>query len=63
MITMKIKYHLMIAALLLGVSSAQAHDNKKQVEPIELLIDFKIEGHFTGFTPTGIPVYTIGGPG
>ncbi|RDH85672.1 MAG: hypothetical protein DIZ80_01725 [endosymbiont of Galathealinum brachiosum] len=34
-----------------------------QTEPVEYLIDFKISGQFTGFTPEGLPVYTINGPG
>lgn len=37
--------------------------NKHQVEPVELLVDFKISGNFGGFTDAGIPFYTIGGPG
>lgn len=37
--------------------------NKHQVEPVEMLIDFKIDGHFGGFTDTGIPFYTMEGPG
>jgi hypothetical protein len=40
-----------------------ADDEKRQVEPVELLVDFKIEGNFTGFTDLGMPIYTIGGPG
>lgn len=34
-----------------------------QSEPVELLIDFKIEGQFTGMTDQGAPIYTINGPG
>ncbi|MFK5892512.1 MAG: hypothetical protein QM504_04740 [Pseudomonadota bacterium] len=34
-----------------------------QTEPVEYLIDFKISGQFTGFTPEGLPIYTINGPG
>ena len=40
-----------------------ADDKKQQVEPVELLVDFKIKGNFTGMTELGMPVYTIGGPG
>ena len=42
---------------------ANADSLKKQFEPVELLVDFKISGGFTGFTDQGIPFYTIGGPG
>lgn len=42
---------------------AYADDKKQQVEPVELLVDFKIEGSFTGMTDLGMPIYTIGGPG
>jgi len=42
---------------------ANADYKKKQVEPVELLIDFKIAGNLDGFTDQGIPFYTIGGPG
>ena len=65
MLKTKMTYTIVVAALLplfLGVPAAQAHGNKKQVEPIELLIDFKISGQFTELTPSG-PLYTIGGPG
>lgn len=40
-----------------------ADDLENQVEPVELLVDFKIAGNFTGFTEVGLPIYTIGGPG
>ena len=66
MLNTKMKYAIVVASLLslfLGISTAQADPEKKQVEPIELLIDFKITGQFTGFTPEGTPLYTIGGPG
>lgn len=42
---------------------ATADDLKKQVEPVELLVDFKMAGNFTGFTDQGVPFYTLGGPG
>ena len=45
------------------VMPAVADDKKQQVEPVELLVDFKIAGNFTGFTELGMPIYTIGGPG
>jgi len=38
-------------------------DAEQQVEPVELLINFQISGHFDGFTELGIPYYSIGGPG
>lgn len=38
-------------------------NTKHQVEPVELLVDFKISGSIGGFTDQGIPFYTIGGPG
>ena len=48
---------------LITTQSAQADARKHQVEPVELLVDFKITGQFTGFTELGLPVYTLGGPG
>jgi len=61
------KYIILAATvlpLLFGQTIVQAHDDDEgQVEPVELLIDFKITGQFTGFTPQGTPLYTIGGPG
>ena len=37
---------------------------KTQTEPLEYLIDFKISGQFTEtYTPEGLPIYTISGPG
>jgi len=41
---------------------ANADDLEHQVEPVELLVDFKISGNFTGMTEQGA-IYTIGGPG
>ncbi len=51
--------------VLIGIAPwAVADEEKRQVEPIELLINFQIAGQFTGFTATqGLPIYTIGGPG
>jgi len=51
-------------ALLVGFNQwVMADDHKNaQVEPIELLINFKIAGNFTGQTADGA-IYTIGGPG
>jgi len=60
-----IKIYL-VAALLQSIILAiptYADDQKKQVEPVELLVDFKIAGNFTSMTELGMPVYTIGGPG
>lgn len=57
----------LIAGILLpalgGMPVAYAEGKETQVEPIELLIDFKISGDFTGFTNEGLPIYTINGPG
>lgn len=36
---------------------------QRQVEPIELIINFQVTGELTGATAVGAPVYTIGGPG
>lgn len=36
---------------------------KKQYEPVELLIDFKVTGQFSGYTELGTPLYTLNGPG
>lgn len=44
-------------------SSYADDDHEKQVEPVELLINFQVSGNFTGFTELGVPYYTIGGPG
>ena len=59
------KMGLLSILLLLVVIAlpASADDRKKQVEPVELLVNFKINGAFTGFTDLGLPIYTIGGPG
>lgn len=43
--------------------SANADELKKQIEPVELLVNFKIAGTFTGQTDIGLPIYTIEGPG
>ena len=51
-----------LIALLLS-SLVNADDDKRQVEPVELLINFQISGQFTGMTDLGAPIYTIGGPG
>ena len=56
----------LLGALLLPaiiVMPVNADDQNQQVEPVELLVDFKIEGNFTGMTELGMPIYTIGGPG
>jgi hypothetical protein len=62
---MRIKTSLLGLLLLpvIIIMPAYADDKKQQVEPVELLVDFKIEGSFTGFTELGMPIYTIGGPG
>jgi len=53
--------------LLAGLSQWAVADDggkrKSQVEPIELLINFKIAGQFTGATTAGEAIYTISGPG
>lgn len=57
-------FALFAMALVGFAQSVIADEEKKQVEPIELLINFQIAGQFTGFTATqGLPIYTIGGPG
>lgn len=43
-------------------NSYSSHKNS-QVEPVEMLVDFKIDGHFGGFTDTGVGFYTMDGPG
>ena len=53
----------LLLATAIVVMPAYADDKKQQVEPVELLVDFKIAGNFTGFTELGMPIYTIGGPG
>ncbi|UCE88819.1 MAG: hypothetical protein JSW10_10920 [Pseudomonadota bacterium] len=63
-----IKTGLLGLLLSLAFVGAQAladnkHKQKRQVEPVELLVDFKIAGNFTGMTPVGEAIYTIGGPG
>ena len=56
----------LISALIIS-SPVQADDdddhNKHQVEPVEMLVDFKIDGNFGGFTNTGVPFYIMEGPG
>lgn len=61
-----LKYFLQTIVLLSSLIGFQANaddGHRKQVEPVELLVDFKIAGTFTGFTDLGLPIYTIGGPG
>ena len=64
-----IKTSLLALSLLPAMLAMQAyadgvhHSRKAQVEPIELLVDFKISGVPTGMTPAGEGIYTIGGPG
>lgn len=54
----------LLGSVLLYVSmQAHGHGLNEQVEPVELLIDFKIAGSLTSYTDQGIPFYTIGGPG
>ncbi len=58
----KILVLMTIAFALLGITAVRADDG--QVEPITLLINFKITGNFTAFDPnTGTSTYTINGPG
>lgn len=52
---------LCIPAILITHTYADAI--KKQIEPVELLVEFKISGTPTGMTPAGEGIYTIGGPG
>ncbi|VAW77812.1 hypothetical protein MNBD_GAMMA12-1080 [hydrothermal vent metagenome] len=65
MLNKKISYLVktLIFIPLLGFSVLHAANKKKQVEPIELLIDFKISGKATSATPSGIPIFTVSGPG
>lgn len=54
-----------LTGLVAGLSflfGASAQATGFQSEPVELLVDFKIEGNVSGFGPAGI-TYTIGGPG
>ena len=58
--------HTFQAFLLLSILVClplKADELKKQFEPIELLVDFKIAGTLSGQTDIGLPIYTIGGPG
>jgi hypothetical protein len=52
-----------LALPIIIATHAYADNLKKQIEPVELLIDFKIAGKLDGYTIQGIPYYTIGGPG
>jgi len=60
-----IKYLLIgVAIITISENLAMADDSlKEQVEPVELLIDFKVTGNFGGLTDQGIPFYNMGGPG
>jgi hypothetical protein len=63
-----IRMMLLLLPVTLMISQVNASGNnsarnKHQVEPVELLVDFKIGGNIDGFTDQGIPYYTIGGPG
>jgi len=54
-----------LAILLIATTAtlqANADNLKKQVEPLELLVNFRIGGNFTGIA-NGEAIYTIGGPG
>ena len=58
---------LFLPMLMAAPVSADDEDDggryKGQVEPVEMLVNFQIGGQFTGFTPVGEAIYTIGGPG
>ena len=54
---------IMMSAPVIADDDDDGDKYKGQVEPVELLVDFKIGGQFTGFTPVGEAIYTIGGPG
>lgn len=58
-----LKKILLLLVLLPLAWSSLALAKHFQNEPVELLVDFKITGQFTGVTAEGFPVYTIGGPG
>lgn len=58
-----LKKILLLLVLLPLAWSSQVLAKRFQNEPVELLVDFKITGQFTGVTAEGFPIYTIGGPG
>lgn len=51
------------AAVLALITSQTVSAGHSQTEPVELLIDFKISGQYTGMTAEGSPIYTLNGPG
>jgi len=52
-----------LIAMCILVTCHTALAGHSQTEPVEYLIDFKVEGQFTGLTAEGLPIYTINGPG
>lgn len=53
----------LLTLLLLPMTLLQSALAADQIEPIDYLIKFDITGTFSGVTPQGAPVFTIGGPG
>lgn len=47
----------------LAILPAYADSLKKQVEPVELLVNFQMSGNFSGISSGGLPIYTLSGPG
>jgi len=63
---MRLSLRLLQALTIISVfhlSSVTAESTEFQSEPIELLIDFRLEGHFSSLTEEGLPIYTLEGPG
>ena len=52
----------MLGATLAGAGAVRA-ESGLNAEPVGLLVKFKVSGQFTGMTPEGLPIYTVGGPG
>ncbi len=44
-------------------TTVQAFPVNPKSEHVELLIDFRLNGQFTGLTEEGLPIYDFGGPG
>lgn len=54
---------VLILALIIHTPGFADDTLAKQVEPVELLVNFQISGNFGGFTEQGVGYYRIGGPG
>ena len=64
------KYQYIILSAALGITLACAGTVRAdgrlvnpRAEPVELLVKFQVSGQFTGMTASGLPIYTVGGPG